>query len=418
MFKFLKGLFKPKETEETVATDNLLFWFDKKAKERLSKVEGEIDIFFQGVENRKKQLYERLVTLEKAEIKEPDKIEDRIRNLVLGNRQNYLRVLRIFLDELEVPEEKSLGQSMKLNEFLKEKLDELAKNTAKSYSASQHLFFEEVQAVSKGLKDLLDLSKNFERVMERNKLNDLEKARQLIDLLSVKINEKNKLKEALDFKKAKLEHLLANKRKKQGEVEALEQGEDYRDYLGLKEEREKIESQIRENQSKFLEIFAQLERPLRKYEHVAASNQEWIKNYLENPLTVFFKDENLVFLDILQKVRENLAREDLDLKDSKREKSLEVIDSVDRVRLGRIQERDKQLKEEKSIAAKKIDNSAVYGKLSDARYKLEHFDTQIADLEQEIKEVEEAFSKIDLEQIKEKIKEKVLEVFRVRLEIC
>ena len=73
--------------------------------------------------------------------------------------------------------------------------------------------------------------------------------------------------------------------------------------------------------------------------------------------------------------------------------------------------------EEKNILVKKIDNNFIKGKLSDAKYKLEHFDVQIADLEQEVKELEELLEKIDLEKIKQGLKERVFEVFKVKLVI-
>ena len=175
MFKFLKRLFEEKETEETVEQDKLLFWVDNKVKERLSKVEGELNMFFDGVENRKKILLERLNVLENAEIKDSDKIEDKIKNIVLGHRANYVRALTIFLNELQVPEQRTLSEAMKFSEALKEKLDLLGQSTSKSYGASQHLFFNEVQEVVKGLKDLNDLAGNFEKVVERHNLRDLEK---------------------------------------------------------------------------------------------------------------------------------------------------------------------------------------------------------------------------------------------------
>ncbi|MCK4589596.1 MAG: hypothetical protein KAT77_04075 [Nanoarchaeota archaeon] len=414
MFKFLKRLFEEKEVEETVEQDKLLFWFDNKVKEKLEKVDNDIIILFDGVESRKRVILERLEALETVEIKDAEKIEDRIKNVVQGHRTNYVRAMSIFLSEVQVPKQRTLSEAMKFNSLLREKLDELGKSTAKSYAASQHLFFDAVQQVVKGLKGLNDLVVNFDKVVEKNKLKDLEMIRMTVDLLYRNMSEKERLSGELKEKKEKLMELQLNKQNKTNEVESLEQSDDYRKYLELKDEKENLESQVRENQSKFLQIFAQLERSLRKYEHVALENRNLIRDYLENPIDAFFKDESLVFLKIVAGVRKNLES-GIDLKESKLEKTMEVIDSVNESKLKEIKEKHNQLMEEKSIVAKKIDNNYIYGKLSDLKYRLEHVDVQIADSEQEVKELEEFLEKIDLDKIKSGIKEKVFEVFRVKL---
>lgn len=416
MFKFLKRFFQEEETEETVEQDKLLFWFDNKVKERLSKVDNEIRVFLDGVENRKNVLLERLEVLEQAEIKDADKIEDRIKNIVQGHRTNYVRALTIFLNELKVPEQRTLSEAMKFSTALKEKLDELAQSTAKSYGAAQHLFFEPVQEIVKGLKDLNDLVSNFEKVIEKYKLKELEKIRLMVDLLYKKITEKERVGEELKQQEEKLMELKLNKQNRSNEVEKLEQSDDYRQYLELKDNKESIDSQIRENQSRFLQIFAQLERSLRKYEHAAFENKDLIRKYLENPIDAFFKDDTLAFLKIVEGVKKNLEK-GIDLKESKMEKTAEVINLVTEEKLKEIKKRHNQLMEERAIVSKKIDNSYVYGKLSDLKYRLEHVDVQIADLEQEVKDYKELLEKIDLGRIKSGIVEKAFEVFKVKLVI-
>jgi len=416
MFKFLKRLFQEKEAEETIKTDNLLFWFDNKVNEKLKYLDNDIKLLLDGIENRKNILKERIKNLEQAEIKDPEKIESKIKNIVIGHRDNYARALNIFLNELILPEDKTAGQATKFNDLLKEKLDSLGKTTAKSYAASQHLFFNEVQEITKALKDMADLSKNFEKVIEKNKLKETEMIRMMVEMLNKKISEKERIKEALGLKKSNLEELWTNKKKRIDEIDHLEKGEDYQNYLALKEKKESIESQIRENQSKFLQVFAQLERSLRKYEHMAAENLNLIREYLENPIETFFKDKDLIFIKILEGIKKNLES-GIDLKESKMEKTIEVINKVTEEDLKKIKQAHHQLMDEKSIVSKKIDNSHVYMKLSDLKYRLEHLDTQIADLEQEIRELEELLQKTDLEKIKEAIKEKVFEVFRVKLTI-
>ena len=99
------------------------------------------------------------------------------------------------------------------------------------------------------------------------------------------------------------------------------------------------------------------------------------------------------------------------------EKTAEVLNTVTGDKLKEIKERHNQLMEERAIVSKKIDNSYVYGKLSDLKYRLEHVDAQIADLEQEAKDYEELLEKIDLGRIKSGIIEKAFEVFKVKLSI-
>ena len=181
MFDFIKKIFSSKEPEQVeVALEELESWFNKK----VSKLSYNIFLknYFQEIKKLKKELKEKTEKLSIAEINEKEHkgVDDRVRNVVKGHRDNYVREAERFGENINVIEKENFStiedykQALEFNKRIDKKIEELAKRTAKSYQASQHLFFEPVEAVFKIIGQTNLLVKKFTRKISEKELTELE----------------------------------------------------------------------------------------------------------------------------------------------------------------------------------------------------------------------------------------------------
>src|SRR3989338_8559326 len=109
--------------------------------------------YFAAIKRTKERLSQKIILLEKAEIaSEHQNVESRIKNIVLGHRQHYAQEMCRFEEslgplDLDWGLLSNIQQAYAFNHKLDSQLDGLAQRTAKSYQASQHLFFKEAEAI-------------------------------------------------------------------------------------------------------------------------------------------------------------------------------------------------------------------------------------------------------------------------------
>src|SRR3989344_8693274 len=167
MLKFL-NLFKRKEKEVmTVTSDELEKWFAAKLEERVLEMDGAVQALYETIDQLRNLLRRQHDQLRSAVIKDEDKIEPRVKSIVLGHRENYCRELSLFLNNIEIPMETHLDHGIALNNDMKAALDSFAQQTHKSFQATQHLFHKEVEEIAATLKELSSATRSFEELLEK-----------------------------------------------------------------------------------------------------------------------------------------------------------------------------------------------------------------------------------------------------------
>ena len=98
MLKFLKKIFSAREpaTSEQVVFDSLPGWFDEKTKGAFISLADAITEYYSKIRELIQQLNTAVAELESAQIQEPDKIEQRVKVTVLGNRDSYAKNMTLF----------------------------------------------------------------------------------------------------------------------------------------------------------------------------------------------------------------------------------------------------------------------------------------------------------------------------------
>jgi hypothetical protein len=418
MFDFIKKLFASKEAEQVeVNLEQLESWFEKKVADL--DFNDSFQEYFKQVTNLKQQLKEKIKELQESEIpKEHKNVEDRIKNIVKGHRDNYARAMERFVDELSVMEKDLFSTledyklSIDFNKSLDKDIDELAKRTAKSYQASQHLFFDSVEAVFKVMGQLNLLIKNFKNKEFDKRINDFEELKQKIVQLNEDKKKKAFFKKEIEDKKVVQENQEKELKNEEEESQQLKESSDYKVLLELKKKKEGKEKEIKNNENNVFSFFSKLNKPLRKYERVALDDR-LIKEYLENSVKAFFNDEELKIKEQLQGLKKSL--DSLKFDEKQKKNFLELIDKSSTSFLDEQFSLGKRLKEGKEKLTSEINESKIVQEIDDKDKEITDSRSIIERTKKELEDFKSKLEKINLDKTKKEIKEKINDLFFVEI---
>ncbi|MBU0460294.1 MAG: hypothetical protein KJ597_02350 [Nanoarchaeota archaeon] len=418
MFDFLKKLFQKEEpiTSEEIKSLELDAWLKHKLSQ--SEFNQEIINYFNQLKENKTKLKDKIKILSEAEIdpKERDKIEAKVKNIVVGHRNNYVNLMTIFIDNLDFPIEQNLEQAIKFSSTLNKDLDDLAKRTAKSYQATQHLFFNPVEDAFKTMGEINLLTKNFEQKLEQRGLKRVTDIQEKIALLEEENRKKERLEKELRWKETKLNRSVIGKKNKEEEIEKLKISGDYQELTQLKEKENEIRGLITENRGEVATFFSKLGRALRKYEKITLI-PHLVKNYLEDPVQSFFVDPDLKVLTLLENLGKSLEKDELVLDEKQKHNALQLIAQAKEGYLKQLFEKDLQLREQENQLNSKLRKINVGKSLEEAEYKLAHFSEQLGIVQKEISDFNLKLGSYQKEssELEEEIVKLVKEILRVKI---
>ncbi len=431
MFKFLRNLFiSKKEPEvEEVKWDKLKEWFE----ERVSKIgfNEEAKSYFARIKEIKEQLPELINNLNNAEVSKDNKnVEERVKNIVIGHRDNFSRGIERFLEDLDfIRKESELSKEPKpfktvsdyqevadYNYKLDKKIEELAKRTAKSYQAAQHLFFDPVEKLFKKTGELNTLVKEFEKTIKHFHLERLIGVKELIKELSDEIIKSKdfakKIKEKEILEK-EIKDLLIKAKEEQ---EKLKKSEEYKNHLTVEKDIEDVEKKIKDNDNNVFTYFSKLAKPLRKYERIAIDNKI-IQSYIDNGIKAFWQDSELKIRESLQGLKKALQEDKIPFENKQKNNFLELIKKSEKGYLEELKETGKELKLDKEELLKKVEGVEIIFKIDEVNQKINSENEKLNSLQKDISELKSKLEKIDLDKAKQEIVENINKIFKIKLKI-
>ena len=423
MLKFLKKIFsQEKEPEqEKVNVSELNNWFNNK----IEKIgfDSYAQEFLSEIKKIKEQLPEKIENLKIAKLsKENKNVEDRIKNVVEGHRDNYGREVEQFLENFPRIEKKQFKtiddyqKIMEYNDEIDQKIDDLAKRTAKSYQASQHLFFKQVEEIFNSLGKLNKLVKEFKKKNKEFSIEKLVSIKEGIKELNETIEKKKMFQNEILIREKDKKQLESQIKEKEEKLKEIKESKEYNNYQGLEEEKSKLEKKIKDNDHLVFSYFSKLNKALRKYERLALDSK-WITKYLEDNLNAFRKDFNLEIKNSLQGLKKNLLEGKLNFEDKQNNNFLELIEKSETGYLEQLSNKSKELTETKEKIIKKINNNLVTNQINEIHEDQERLSRKQIIVQDNINSIESKLERIDLEKIKEEIKEKVKKYLKIEVTI-
>tara|TARA_Y100000310_G_C20655304_1_gene801682 strand:- start:2 stop:1255 length:1254 start_codon:yes stop_codon:yes gene_type:complete len=416
MLNFLKNLFQKEElvTIEEVKEIELEDWLNHK----ISQIDfrEEIAAFYNQIKDKKWILDEKVEILENTELDDKEKVEEKIKNIVLGHKDNYIKATRQFMENLTIPEEENLTEALLFSQDLNQALDNLSQRTAKSYQAAQHLFFNQVEDVFNNLGSLNSNVLDFNKKLERLGAFKITKLKEKINQLNGVKKKGKVLEKEIGWKQEKLDRCLKGKSKQKNEIVRLKDSEDYAEFKILNEKEEKINNVINDNRDEVFLFFSKLDRVLRKYERITL-HPDIIKRYLDNPVESFFDDDKLQMVDILVNLEKSIGKKDIDLDEKKR---ITILDSIRKAKKGYLQEileRGNELQNKMEEIKSKLRRYNVDRQIEEAEYKLEHFDEQITMVNREIEEWNFKLNSLDRTNLQKEIIGSINNIFKIEVKL-
>ncbi|MBI2135776.1 hypothetical protein HYU06_01770 [Candidatus Woesearchaeota archaeon] len=424
MFKFLKSIFVTKEiTKEEVALINLLTWYNEKAdahfalsKDMLFDNYGYLNAELANINNTVSELAS-------AQIEDEEKVESRIKQIVLSQRTNFIRAMTVFTRDFgsKVPKDFSSNSAILFCNEADTELDNLSKSTIKSFYTAQHLFHTYVEKIG---KYIASLSAYVNKV--RNELKDKEVEK----LLALKTNiqdlleknaSKDKLIAALGQKQAEIQELETQKLAAENKLIELQKSKVYNDYLRINDETEFAKKNLAAAQDDITSFFEPLARAFKKFAHITVIEQKLIAKYAESPIEALKEDASntnskFKILTVLENLEKNIIAGSVELKDKEKEKALSRIKEMNKETLKyKLEKLEKQESAYKENAKKLNAFPVLKGKAS-----LEH---ELAAVKNKLKFAEDELAvlerrkDINYEELQQKIVDDVRDVLSVELTV-
>ncbi|PIZ51733.1 hypothetical protein COY27_02575 [Candidatus Woesearchaeota archaeon CG_4_10_14_0_2_um_filter_33_13] len=401
---------------ERIENEDLEDWLEKKISQL--PFHSYLKDYFSQLKSIKEELNEQLEELKKVEVsKEHKNVQERVKNIVFGHKEKYIREMERFNEQL-LPIEKKEGEkfsslqeyqeAVRFNQELDQKLDQLAKNTAKSYQASQHLFFDKVEEVFKSVGEVNILVKDFKKNIDLHKIEDLRLLTEKIQELRITIEKKSNLENEIKKKEIELNQIEKEKTIKEKKVDEFKKTEDYKNYLSLLREQEQAKIKNKGIQQELSLLFSKVNRPLKKYAHFSLDSK-LIDKYLDNAIEAFDMDKELKIKEIFEGMDKNWEK--LNCDDKQKNVFLDVKEKINNKFLEQIKiSQDKYFKEEQDLK-EKINNNSSDETLRVLEHNFEKAEHLYYHLDKEIKDQKQKLERINLEEIKNNIEEKIKKIF-------
>ena len=171
MFKFIKRLLGNKEESnvEEIFFQEIEKWVDEKSKPFFNEAGHEIKCTIDSLNERKNRIIEDLNNLGSLQLQNPN-IPIKAKQFMEGNREFYINALRKWMNGLNF--NGADFESLKKNaESFEVSLDNLNKETVRSYTILQEFFGNELSHIAVGIKGVSDDTKVIISILKNEKLN-------------------------------------------------------------------------------------------------------------------------------------------------------------------------------------------------------------------------------------------------------
>ncbi|MEA3254340.1 MAG: hypothetical protein U9Q22_00715 [Candidatus Altiarchaeota archaeon] len=310
-------------------------------------------------------------------LKCPDEIPQRARKVIITSTPAFVRGI---LDAIKGVEEKPAKEDMNtFNDKLQNTLSTLLKVSMGQGRYLPLAFGDELMEIRKESKQLFEKKKELEELLRGDALNDVKK-----DLETLK--EKSLLPPALDKElmqfNDELKKVKTEKERLHNEYNGLDQTKDFKDLSEkkhqlkvIKEKKEGIENEVHN-------LLTPLRRPLKMFRRFIVEKEmpevEGIKDYIQNPVEMFFSGEEEDINRLLEKMRSVMEEGELGIKEQERSKILFKINSLLNTDLEKLKKDFLFLKRREGEISNEIESASVLREKRDLENHIRRVDRDIA----------------------------------------
>lgn len=406
MFEFIKKLFG--EAKEEPAGKKQILSFEEAEKavsEKKQAAEKQLEARIKAaklrIEHDKEFLKEKIESLRKAKLMNPN-IPERAKHFADGNREAYIKKAEQFGEGVELPEK--IEELLDFFNRFDSSIAELAESAAKPYQILQEFFANETNAIHGAIGAIGKTVVELKETLKELNFEQLEQLNSEIQELKSKLGQQSEIGREFKARQNAVEELELQK-KQAGEE--LQQAEGNKSYLELKQKLISAKESIKKIEAEVLSSFAVLETALKKYAKVSFEYKDTAESYLKSPIAALSQDFELNIAGCLLQIKALLMKDELDVKERKKEKTLEEIAKLTKENLQTIVKNYAAAKKEEQNALAGLGESENFKKIKQLREKSGHLEQELARARQEADQLKKKAEKSELEQAKKEIVEKV-----------
>jgi len=410
---FFDRFFKARIEEKEIKSDELKDYTEGLLKEKFTNINQNIEEIYSNLEKTKSRLSENLKTLRNAELQNKD-VPTRALQLMEGNREAYIRKINNFIEQIELPNIESYSLISEFCNNFDSMLNELNKSTYKGFEVMREFFYNQATEIAMGIKDINLNIKNLRQLVANKELSKIEYLRELIGNIEKYSENKEKIKESIKEKESSIEELGEKIEAVKRRFEEIKKSNEYENYKKTNDEKEKLLERIKVEKDEVIQLFAVLEKSLKKYKR-GSLNERLIDQYLEDSSEALLKDTELNIVLVLAKLKESIEQNKIELKDKKKERTLEIIRRLTKEFLDNKRFDLEQHARTKIILNDRLSKNNINNLYQEEKYKMEHFNQKLEDENKKLEALKKEKEGLDIVKIKEDIKKEFLELFSIKL---
>lgn len=307
---WIDSIFSKKTEEETVDFSDLEKWFGKKSKPDYEQMEKKAKDAFSEIEEITKRIRELLASLENAELQNPN-IEPKLKQYMSGNRDNYIKQVKLMIDNLP-------GLSEHFPHQIQVALDAFTERSARSYAILQEFFAHEAKEIASEIRKIDIVSKEIDTFYRGQRILLLNEFKAKITELEERAKMKEELKQSTEKLEKETADLTAEIEELKKQVDEKSHSQESGQLKKLNDEKIVIDAKLRNIDFGFNDLFSPLKRALRKYARLAVANEALIESYAVSPLKTLLKDEELALVSILEDMKAKLGQLNFDSDEQKK----------------------------------------------------------------------------------------------------
>lgn len=310
IIKKIKTWFKwehEKKDENILSIHELEHWFNKNIAQVKKIIAEKSDEICPRLSALLHQLEEEIKKLEQVNINEKKEYEQ-VKQITALGRRDYILELRKLIRQLK--EKKDIP-------YINQEIDQFAQFSAKSRSKATYLIGKEVEDITFTLIKIRSLENDFLKNNEEliEKYNTLK----IAYTKSIERDSAPERKKHIQTQIGNIEQLIKEKEKRAVDllhnIQKISESDEAIEKEALLHQKKSTEESL---QALALEIKSLIDkRLLEKYLYLEQdkSHVRFIQSYIENPVHALISDEDLFIIQLLEKIKEKIKRNEIKLKD-------------------------------------------------------------------------------------------------------
>lgn len=388
--KILNFFFK-KQQQTKINLNQIDEFIQKKIKE----IQPEIKLLQNEINSKKIKIEEYLNELDLTKIQNQEKIPERIITIYQDNKKQYINKIYEFTETLNPPD--TPIEMQQYLETILTNIQELEQNTKKNYYVVKEFSQNETQKINKKISDLEKNAINSIKILEQNKITNLQKIKTLKEQYEKEKKEITQLRDEIDKIENQKIEIYTTRSQYLDKIKKLKQSEQYKEYQDLEiqyqESKKHLDYQIEQIKKEVLEI----ELAIKKLNKIKKTDLDLItKDTYIGAIDPKLKSE-------LKKLEEQLPK--LDLKDTKITKIKKAIKKLELINPTNLIENKDNL----DMLSRRLRNNSSNLNVKEIQGRIEQLDESIKIENKKItlihQKIERIRPKLTKQQIRDLIKE-------------